>query len=152
MKKRFLSTKTYEHTEGLSCVFRQWKADGTHCRFLHGYALKFRFVFGCKALDHRNWSVPFGDLKELKAWLKHMFDHTTVVAKDDPQLALFEIMEKQGLIQLRVLPSVGCERVAEQAFEFASKLLKKKFGNRVWVEYVEVFEHPSNSAIYTVDK
>ena len=31
---KFQSTKVFD---GFSCVFRQWKAEGTHCRFLHGY-------------------------------------------------------------------------------------------------------------------
>ena len=56
------STKTYGHNIGLSAVFRQLHAD-SHCRFLHGYSLQFKFTFGCDELDEKNWVVDFGGLK-----------------------------------------------------------------------------------------
>ena len=46
-------TKTYGNERGLSCAFRQWKAE-SHCRLIHGYSLGFRFVFEAETLDHRN--------------------------------------------------------------------------------------------------
>ena len=39
---KFQSTKLFD---GFSTVFRQWKATGTHCRFLHGYGVSFRVWF-----------------------------------------------------------------------------------------------------------
>jgi len=57
----FRSTKTYNHNEGLSCCFRQWRAD-SHCKLLHGYALAFKFVFATRELDARNWCYDFGGL------------------------------------------------------------------------------------------
>ena len=89
-KKRFLSGKTYTHSTGHSCAFRQWRAD-SHCNLIHGYALQFELQFGSVALDDKNWVVDFGGLKELKEWLKHMFDHTYLVAEDDPELSLIHI-------------------------------------------------------------
>ena len=41
-----------------------------------------------------------------------MFDHTTVVAKDDPQLEHFKQLSYKNLIQLRVINDVGCEKFA----------------------------------------
>ena len=80
--KEFLSGKTYTHATGHSCAFRQHRAD-THCNLIHGYALQFELQFGSSNLDFRNWVVDFGGLKDLKAWLKYMFDHTYLVADDD---------------------------------------------------------------------
>ena len=71
----YYSTKTYGHNIGLACVFRQPNADHSHCHLLHGYSLAFRFTFGCKDLDNKNWAVDFGGLKPLKAWLEDKFDH-----------------------------------------------------------------------------
>ena len=34
---KFQSTKLFD---GFSCVFRQWKAENTHCRFMHGYGVR----------------------------------------------------------------------------------------------------------------
>ena len=48
------STKTYGHNIGLSAVFRQPHADHSHCKFLHGYSLAFKFTFGCSDLDNKN--------------------------------------------------------------------------------------------------
>ena len=104
----FRTTKTYDHTEGLSCCFRQWRASHSHCRLVHGYALAFRFVFATHQLDERNWCVDFGGLKPLKTWLHQMFDHTMIVAEDDPCLPEFQKLADGGLVELRILPSVGC--------------------------------------------
>jgi 6-pyruvoyltetrahydropterin/6-carboxytetrahydropterin synthase len=46
-------------------VFRQWKAEDTHCKFLHGYAVSFRVWFEGE-LDHRNWVWDFGGMKRSK--------------------------------------------------------------------------------------
>ena len=94
MNKRFYSGKTYTHATGHSCAFRQWKAD-SHCNLIHGYALQFEFTFGGDELDERNWIVDFGGLKPLKEWLKHMFDHTYLVATNDPELATFQMLDEK---------------------------------------------------------
>lgn len=147
----YRSTKTYDHNEGLSCCFRQWRADHSHCRLLHGYALAFRFTFACSELDERNWCFDFGGLKPVKAWLHGMFDHTLVVAQDDPALSQFEELANGGLVELRVLPAVGCEATAAFVFEHVSRFVVEQTQGRVWLEAVEVREHGGNSAIYGPD-
>jgi 6-pyruvoyltetrahydropterin/6-carboxytetrahydropterin synthase len=140
--------KTYDHAEGLSCCFRQWQASASHCRFLHGYALGFRFTFASDTLDDRGWCIDFGGLKPLRAWLHEMFDHTTLVARDDPALAEFEALAAKGLVQLRIRPAIGCEAFAAQAYEWASAFAADQTQGRVRVEQVEVAEHAGNTAIY----
>ena len=133
-----------------SCAFRQWRATHSHCRFLHGYQLKAKLWFGGSALDEKNWIVDFGGLKELKAKLQHVFDHTTTVAADDPELATFEELDKKGIIQLRVLEKgVGIERVAEVVHSISNNYIKSLTSGRCWVDMVEVFEHEDNSATFT---
>jgi 6-pyruvoyltetrahydropterin/6-carboxytetrahydropterin synthase len=132
-----------------SCAFRQWRATHSHCRFLHGYQLKAKLWFGCSSLDDKNWCVDFGGLKELKAKLQHVFDHTTTVAADDPELATFEELDRKGIIQLRVLEKgAGIERVAEVVHSIANNYIKSLTNGRCWVDKVEVFEHEENSAVY----
>jgi 6-pyruvoyltetrahydropterin/6-carboxytetrahydropterin synthase len=143
------STKTYGHEEGLSCCFRQWRATHSHCRLLHGYALSFRLTFASPTLDERNWCFDFGGLKPIKAWLHDMFDHTTLVAADDPELAAFEILAGRGVAALRVFPAVGCEAIARHTFEHVSCFVDGATAGRVWLEEVEVREHSGNSARYT---
>ena len=43
----------------------------------------------------------------------------------------------------------GIERAAEYCFNVAQDMIKEQYGDRCWVEKVEVFEHENNSAIYT---
>ena len=135
-----------------SCAFRQWRATHSHCRFLHGYQLKAKLWFGASSLDEKNWCVDFGGLKELKSKLQHVFDHTTTVAADDPELTTFEELDRKGIIQLRVLEKgVGVERVAETVFSIANSYIKSLTNGRCWVDKVEVFEHEENSATYTAN-
>src|SRR5690606_3137053 len=131
---------------GFSCAFRQWRAH-SHCRFLHGYSLAFKFTFETDELDERNWAVDFGSLKSLKEILKTTFDHTTIIAEDDPELELFRELNTRGLIQLRILPDVGCEKFAEYMFLTAEVwLIDNGYSPRVGVKSVEVWEHGANSA------
>ena len=150
-RKLFRSAKSYGHAEGLSCVFRQWRAGDSHCRLLHGYALAFSFVFVAEELDERNWCFDFGGLKPVRAWLHEMFDHTLVVAADDPELGEFERLAERGLVALRVLPAVGCEAIARIAFGHVAQFVAEATGRRVRLERVEVSEHSGNCASYSED-
>jgi 6-pyruvoyltetrahydropterin/6-carboxytetrahydropterin synthase len=151
--KKFQSTKLFD---GYSACFRQWKAEGTHCKFLHGYAVSFRVWFEGE-LDHRNWVWDFGGMKRAKgsiegmspkAFFEYLLDHTTIVAEDDPYLPLFIQMHDDGIIQLRILPAVGCERFAEFLFEKINTFLSEETDGRVRATKVEVYEHERNSASY----
>ena len=136
-----------------SCAFRQWKAIHSHCKYIHGYRLQAKFWFGCKELDDRNWVVDFGGLKELKEILEKQFDHTLVVAEDDPLLEDFKLLAAKGGCELRIMPDgVGIEKTAEWCFKHADAFIRSKTSDRCWVEMVEVWEHDKNSAIYQKQK
>ena len=150
---KFQSTKLFD---GYSACFRQWKAEGTHCKYLHGYAISFKVWFEGE-LDERNWVFDFGGMKRAKTEINHMqpreffnwlLDHTTIIAQDDPYLETFRQMNKDGIIQLRVLPATGCEQFAKYLFETINTFLKKETDGRVRAVKVEVYEHEKNSATY----
>jgi 6-pyruvoyltetrahydropterin/6-carboxytetrahydropterin synthase len=150
---KFQSTKLFD---GYSTVFRQWKAETTHCKFLHGYAVSFRVWFEGE-LDERNWVWDFGGMKRAKntiegkapkdyfAWL---LDHTMIIAEDDPFLESFKRMDEAGVVQLRILPATGCEKFAEYLYGVINEFLAVETDNRVRAIRVEVFEHERNSASY----
>ncbi len=153
METVFRSTKLLD---GFSACFRQHKAKGTHCRFLHGYAISFLVVFEGD-LDHRNWVVDFGGFKRSrvlidglnpKAWFDYNFDHTTIVAEDDPEFNQFQLLNELEVIQLRTLPTVGCEMFAKYVFEKLQIWVQEETRGRVNVVSVECKEHERNSAIY----
>jgi 6-pyruvoyltetrahydropterin/6-carboxytetrahydropterin synthase len=142
------STKTYGHEIGLSACFRQHRAD-SHCRLLHGYALAVKLVFAAKELDVRNWVVDFGSLKSLKGWLEGTFDHTLLVAADDPMKSYLLDLDQMGLAKVVEVPATGCEAFAELIFHAAEVWLQDNgYSPRCWLESVEVSEHGANSAIY----
>ena len=143
------STKTYGHNIGLSAVFRQPHADHSHCKYLHGYSLAFKFTFGCSELDNKNWAVDFGGLKPLKAWLEDTFDHKVVLDSEDWALDEFRSLEEKGLAQLKILDGVGAEKFEEHAWRFADTLIREATGGRCWCDSCECSEHGANSAIYT---
>ena len=146
----FISTKTYNHNIGLSCAFRQWRAKHSHCKYMHGYALSVRINFKGQ-LNDRNWVYDFGDLKFVKQFLADTFDHKTVIAEDDPELETFKELDEKGLIQLRVIPHVGCEKFAEYICKQIAPQIEVNSNERVKLMSVEVREHSGNSAIYIND-
>jgi len=143
----YYSTKRYGHNLGLSACFRQPHAD-SHCRFLHGYSLSFKFIFSANTLDERNWVVDFGGLKPLKKWLEDNFDHKVVLDKNDPHLDDFKLLEEKGLAELNIVDGVGVEKFAEHAYNKAMEIVTEATNGRCWVVSCECAEHGANSAIY----
>ena len=150
---KFQSTKLFD---GFSCVFRQWKAENTHCRFMHGYGVSFRVWFE-GGLDDRNWVWDFGGMKRAqtkidgmspKAWMDYMFDHTILVAKDDPMLSLINELEHNKIAQVRVVEATGAEKFAEFIFNKLNTFVQTETDGRVRVAKVEFMEHGKNTAIY----
>lgn len=170
---KYLSTKTYGNDRGLSCCFRQWRSTHSHCSLLHGYSIGIRLIFESETLDDRNWVMDFGGLKAFKEWADWQFDHTLVVAEDDPHLSKFielaklGLQDQGGICDLRIVPAVGCEKFAELAYKTMQNILELYQNGHDWIhpngtrfsarypvgqgvklKSVEVFEHEGNSAIY----
>lgn len=144
----YQSTKTYNHEIGLSCAFRQWRAE-SHCKYLHGYALGVKFVFEAEKLDIRNWVVDFGSLKSLKGMLEDTFDHKLLVAEDDPLKNQFIALEKAGGACVVIVDHTGCEAFAELIYECAEQwLIDNGYSPRVSLASVEVKEHGANSSVF----
>jgi len=151
---KFQSSKVFD---GFSTVFRQWKAKETHCRFVHGYGISFKVYFEGQ-LDDRNWVWDFGGMKRAKtlidgfqpkAWMDYMFDHTMIIAEDDPELEAFKQMDKAGVAQVRVIPATGAEKFAEYIYSNINKFVKSETNNRVRVIKVKFMEHGKNAAYYS---
>lgn len=125
-------------------------------KFLHGYGVSFKVWFEGE-LDHRNWVWDFGGMKRAKgtidgmnpkAWMDYMFDHTMIIAEDDPFIESFKLMDKAGAAQIRILPAVGAEKFAEYIFNKLQEFINIETEGRVKVIRVDFMEHGRNSAIY----
>ena len=150
---KFQSSKVFD---GFSTVFRQWKAEGTHCKFLHGYGVSFKVYFEGD-LDERNWVWDFGGMKRAKTqidgmspkeWMDYMFDHTLIAAEDDPALPHLRKLEFENIIQLRVIPATGAEKFAEYIFNKINEFVQIETEGRVRVTKVKFAEHGKNAAYY----
>ena len=141
---KYQSTKIFDN---YSVALRQHKAAHSHCELLHGYALKFKVWFESneimegKQLDEMNWIMDYGGFKDtdaeptpgngLKKWMNHMWDHTCLIEKDDPQL-----------------DKMGAESCAKLVYDKFNERMKLTGGGRVKVVKVECWEADRNSSIY----
>jgi hypothetical protein len=57
-------------------------------------------------------------------------------------------MDADGIIQLRTLQAVGCEKFAEHLYYKINEFLEAETEGRVKAAKVEVYEHERNSASY----
>ena len=151
---KFQSSKVFD---GFSTVFRQWKAEDTHCRFIHGYGISFKVYFEGE-LDHRNWVWDFGGMKRAKtlidgmqpkAWMDFMFDHTLIVAENDPAINAFKQMDTAGVAQVRIIPATGAEKFAEYIYHKLNDFVKTETEGRVRVTKVKFAEHGKHAAYYS---
>jgi len=154
---KYYSTKTYGNDRGLSCTFRQWRSTHSHCSLLHGYSIGIKLIFESETLDDRNWVMDFGGLKAFKEWSEYMFDHTLIIAEDDPFLSKFkelnaivrtdsedpnsEVPQKRGAVcDIRIVEGVGCEKFAELVYKKMDSILKSFQKHGHW-EYVDNNQH-----------
>ncbi len=143
---KYISTKTYNQIGPVA--YRQWRAD-SHCNLIHGYALSFHFEFECDTLDARNWCMDFGGLKPLKGLLEDWFDHTLLVAEDDPMREHLLNLGKLKLAKITEVEKTGCEGIAAFLYEYINTIFLPNYGekDRVWCSKVEVRETDSNMAM-----
>ncbi len=159
--------QSHKKITGFSTCFRQWKAKDINCRLLHGYSIEFDVTFQAEKLDERNWVMDFGFMTRYgkfggmmidepnfvqkinpKDWFNLMFDHTTIIAKDDPELETFKELDKKDIIKLRVLENVGCERFAEYVAKKLNDYVREQTNERVRVVSVTCSENSKNSATF----
>jgi len=145
---KYISTKTYKQIGPVA--YRQWRAD-SHCNLIHGYALSFHFEFEADTLDAANWVTDFGGLKPLKSVLEDWFDHTLLVAQDDPMREHLLELGRLKLAKITEVEKTGCEGISDFLYEYINTILLPSFGaseaERVWCSKVEVRETDANMAM-----
>lgn len=144
---KFVSTKYYPNLG--SVAYRQHRAD-SHCNLIHGYALSFKFYFECDQLDVRNWAMDYGGLRPLKDKLDDWFDHTLLVAADDPDRETLLDLGKKGLAKITEVERTGCEGLADFLYKYVNGIFLPEYGTqeaeRLWCFRVEVSETLQNMA------
>jgi 6-pyruvoyltetrahydropterin/6-carboxytetrahydropterin synthase len=87
----------------------------------------------------------------LKAILEDQFDHTLLVAEDDPDMDVFKLLQERGMAKLTIIPATGCEALADMVYNFINGVYipdhwGKGEAERLWCYRVEIRETQSNMA------
>jgi 6-pyruvoyltetrahydropterin/6-carboxytetrahydropterin synthase len=92
--------------------------------------------------------MDYGGLRPLKGLLEEWFDHTLLVAQDDPQRDELLRLGELGLAKITEVEKTGCEGLADFLYEYVNTIFLPQYGeaDRVWCSRVEVRETDSNMA------
>jgi 6-pyruvoyltetrahydropterin/6-carboxytetrahydropterin synthase len=118
--------------------------------------MSFRFFFSTNDLDVRNWAMDYGGLKPLKALLEEWFDHTLLVAEDDPMKPELVRLGDLGLAKITFVEKTGCEGLADFLYNYVNDIFLPDYGAteaaRLWCTKVEVRETDNNMAYRSGDR
>jgi 6-pyruvoyltetrahydropterin/6-carboxytetrahydropterin synthase len=94
--------------------------------------------------------MDFGGLKPLKEKLEEWFDHTLLVANDDPMREHLINLGKLGLAKIVEVEKTGCEGISEFLYWYVNEEFLPSCGadvaERIWCCRVEVRETDANMA------
>jgi 6-pyruvoyltetrahydropterin/6-carboxytetrahydropterin synthase len=139
-------TKSYRD---LPAAHRQPNHDG-HCRLVHGHNWGFDITIACDTLDENGFVLDVGKMKVVKARLEQLFDHTLLINYEDPLLSQFKTMDREGLVELVLVPNCGMEGLAKFVCHDIQKILEDTFGTDRGLQVIEVvcLEDSKNIATY----
>ena len=90
--------------------------------------------------------LRFWDFLIFKDFLKKNFDHTLLVASDDPEKD--QLQKLDGTVaKVIILPKISCEMFCRDDFSIHKNVFLDN-DIEVDIEYVKVAEHEGNSATY----
>ena len=126
--------------DNLPCCHRSWAKQGKRA-FLHGCERTFDIEFACADTEPGTGLVLNNNsLKEVRKALRYQFDHTTLIAEDDPERDLFELLADRGVIDMRIMDTTGMEGSVAWVFDTAERIVALATGGRVWVSRIEAYE------------
>lgn len=136
---------------GYPAAHRQPNHKG-HCKWIHGHDWCFEVTFKAERLDSNGFVLDFGDMEFIKDFFRQNFDHTFLVAKTDPLLRMFKVLEEdQGAATLVLVDNPSAEGLAEYVWWKIQSMLESTTRiqeRRVSVVKVICFEDSKNSATY----
>ena len=83
----------------------------------------------------------------MKEWLVDMFDHTLLVASDDPMFDELARLANSGLANVIEVNNIGCEAFAKLVYDFVTAYIAENEVACI-VRKVTCKEHANNSASY----
>jgi 6-pyruvoyl tetrahydropterin synthase len=115
-----------------SCCYRLWHAVDRN-KYMHGHALLINLKFSSATLDAAGHVLTTNDIARLNAIIRGMFENKTLIADDDPEIAIFEHMARADMIQVFALKGgVSLENIAVAVYEFAFEWLAELQSQSQW--------------------
>jgi len=143
---RFTVSKLFDD---LPCCHRTWRHEG-RCAYLHGYERRFEVRFSCEELDPKTgFVVDFASLKSIRHILEEQFNHTVLIAQDDPEREIFEELSRRGVCDLRLMPNTSMEGSATWVWDVVGPEIERLTSSRVHVVAVEARESRKNAVTLT---
>ena len=122
------------------------------CAKWHGYDRSVHFEFAGEPDEH-GWIVGFGNLKPVKNFLEHYFDHTALISADDPRIEKAIKAQENGLVDLRILPyGVSMEMSSIFIWEQINPFIYNITDGRAYISKIECREHEKNSAFIEIEE
>jgi 6-pyruvoyltetrahydropterin/6-carboxytetrahydropterin synthase len=104
-----LAKKTFDD---LSCAFRHWRGD-QRLGSMHGYALAITLrMRTTRSEPGAAGLVDFSKFGSIKQLLQNQFDHTLLVADDDPEAATFVGFGERTGTRVHLMPNVALDGIA----------------------------------------
>ena len=85
----------------------------------------------------------------LREKLEEWFDHTFLLAQDDPDYNFLKQLGEKKLAKITEVEKTGCEGIAEFLYEYINTIFLKDYGeqDRIWCTKVQVRETDNNMAM-----
>lgn len=125
---------------------RQHLHDG-HCAKIHGHDWGFDIVIGCREYDEFGFVLDFGKLEFVKKFFTDHFDHTLLLARNDPARPFLE-EHLAKFAKIVVVDSVSCEGLSRFAFNELNSLIRSVSKDRAFLISITVLEDSKNSATF----
>ena len=147
---------TYTVTKNLGCysvVHRNWRADNSHCKFLHGYGRTVEIEVSSDHLTAKGWVLDFGGFQILRDYLQQNWDHCTMVEVSDPLLEQFKEFEAVGALQLTLYPDgdAGMEGQARMLHKVFTELMRDELTQHPekWISRIKISENFINAGVFS---
>jgi len=121
---------------------------GGHCRHIHGHRYAIEVTVIGDVLSHRGHAddgmvLDFGDIKKItNEAIVEKWDHAFLVAAEDTALVDFlATIPGHKTVVMQAIPTV--ENLARAAFAVLEPIFKKRFGGRLNLSRLRLYETPN---------
>lgn len=117
----------------------------------HGHTLIIELVLGSEELDAQGMSIDTDKVKRIIKEFTDIYDHSFLIAKDDPVIESFmEIFKGCRIVVMDKIPTA--EAIAEEIYKFFDKRFKElapeEYPNTFKIDEVRVRTAHTASAVY----